>query len=69
MLPQCGRCTGQTYQETKEVYMKLHSAHAHRMTPTEAARVYVDGSADDYLTSGIFAADCKFCKFEVHYII
>jgi hypothetical protein len=62
---QCAICAGQTYQETKEVYMKLHNAHAHAMTPSQAARVFIDGSEDDYLTSGIFAADCKFCKFEV----
>lgn len=44
--------------------MKLHEARG--MTPTQAAKVYIAGSDDDYLTTGIFAADCKFCKFEVN---
>ncbi|XP_024388267.2 uncharacterized protein [Physcomitrium patens] len=53
---------GQTYQETKEVYMKLHQAHG--MTPKQAAKVFMDGREDDYLTTGIFAADCKFAEFQ-----
>lgn len=60
----CFSLIGQTYQETKEVYMKLHQAHG--MTPNQATKVFIDGSEDDYLTTGIFAADCKFAKFEVN---
>lgn len=45
--------------------MKLHNAHRAGMTPTQAAKIFIDGNEDDYLTSGIFAADCKFCKLEV----
>ena len=56
-------CEGQTYQETKEVYVKLHQAHG--MSPAQAAKVFIDGSEDDYLTSSILAADCKFAEFEV----
>lgn len=35
------------------------------MSPAEAAKVFIDGSEDDYLTSSILAADCKFAEFEV----
>lgn len=43
--------------------MKLHQAHG--MSPAQAAKVFIDGSEDDYLTSSILAADCKFAEFEV----
>ncbi|KAL3696663.1 hypothetical protein R1sor_010739 [Riccia sorocarpa] len=53
---------GQTYQETKMTYKKLHDAskkHGHR-----AAEVLVDGTMEDYLTSNILAPDCKYTQFE-----
>ncbi|KAL3691812.1 hypothetical protein R1sor_005463 [Riccia sorocarpa] len=53
---------GQTYQETKLTYKKLHDArkkHGHK-----AAEVLVDGTMEDYLTSDILAPDCKYTQFE-----
>ncbi|KAL3700882.1 hypothetical protein R1sor_018904 [Riccia sorocarpa] len=53
---------GQTYQETKHTYKKLHDArgkHGHR-----ASEVLVDGKMEDYLTSDILAPDCKYTQFE-----
>jgi len=43
--------------------MKLHQARG--MTPNQATKIFIEGSEDDYLTTGIFAANCKFAKFEV----
>ena len=47
--------------------MKLHQARG--MTPSQASKVFIAGSEDDYLTTGIFAADCKFAKFEVNLVV
>lgn len=47
--------------------MKLHNAR--RMAPSEASKVFLDGNEDDYLTSNIFAADCKFATFQVSFTI
>ncbi|KAL2643293.1 hypothetical protein R1flu_010880 [Riccia fluitans] len=53
---------GQTYQESKQAYKKIHDArgkHGHR-----ASEVLVDGTMEDYLTSDILAPDCRYTQFE-----
>ncbi|PTQ45276.1 hypothetical protein MARPO_0015s0083 [Marchantia polymorpha] len=53
---------GQTYQETKQTYKKLHDArgkHGHK-----ASEALVDGNMEDYLTSDILTPDCKYTQFE-----
>ncbi|KAI5068027.1 hypothetical protein GOP47_0016372 [Adiantum capillus-veneris] len=53
---------GQTYLETAHVYEKLQAAKGKKRS--RAAKVLVDGSESDYLTSDILSSDCKYSTFE-----
>lgn len=55
--------SGQSYQETKDTYKKLHESH--QVGPKHAWSTLLDGTEDDYLTTSILAPDCKFSIFEV----
>ncbi|KAH7291929.1 hypothetical protein KP509_29G042500 [Ceratopteris richardii] len=53
---------GQTYLDTAYALEKLRAAKGKKRS--RAAKVLVDGSESDYLTSSILSPDCKYSNFE-----
>lgn len=54
---------GQTYRETAKTYQKLANGPEYKKLRANGMPFFVDGEEEDYQTSGIMAADCKFARF------
>jgi hypothetical protein len=55
---------GQTYRETDKTYKKMARAEVSAVRGN-GLPAFMDGTEEDYETSGIMSADCKFGKFQM----